>query len=189
MNTLSLNYKKLHISPLIRACKKKDQIAQMELYQRYHLLLYQAAYGILKNRDDAQDAMQEGMISAFEKLDQYRGDGNFGAWLRKIVVRKSIAYYRHNKRFVNEFQFENYLELSENSEEDANDFPTVNSFQLEKAMAKLNDRYGLILKLYYLEGFTHREISQLLPWSYNNCRTMLSRSKVKTTAQAQVWGK
>ncbi|MDG1029021.1 MAG: sigma factor [Flavobacteriaceae bacterium] len=74
-----MNYKKLHISPLIRACKKKDQIAQMELYQRYHLLLYQAAYGILKNRDDAQDAMQEGMISAFEKLDQYRGDGNFGA--------------------------------------------------------------------------------------------------------------
>jgi len=92
LNTPSLNYKKLHISPLIRACKKKDQIAQMELYERYHLMLYHAAYGILKNRDDAQDAMQEGMISAFEKLDQFKGEGDFGAWIRKIVVRKSIAY-------------------------------------------------------------------------------------------------
>jgi len=53
-----------------------DQNAQMELYQRYHQPLYHAAYSILNNRDDAQDAMQEGMIKAFEKLDQFQGDGN-----------------------------------------------------------------------------------------------------------------
>ena len=82
-----MNYKKLHISPLIRACKKKDQIAQMELYERYHLMLYHAAYGILKNRDDAQDAMQEGMISAFEKLDQFKGEGDFGANWQKLDLK------------------------------------------------------------------------------------------------------
>ena len=60
-----MNYKELHINALIKACKKKDQTAQMELYQRYHRPLYQAAYGILKNKDDAQDAMQEGLIKAF----------------------------------------------------------------------------------------------------------------------------
>lgn len=151
----------------------------MELYQRYHLQLYQVAYNILKNRDDAQDAMQEGMISAFEKLDQFKGEGNFGAWLRKIVIRKSIAYYRHNKRFVDEFQFENHPELSEISEDKPNKFPCINSFKLEKAMKKLNDRYSLILKLYYLEGLTYMEISELLQLSYNNCRTILSRAKAQ----------
>ncbi|MBL6665410.1 MAG: RNA polymerase sigma factor [Flavobacteriaceae bacterium] len=151
----------------------------MELYERYHLMLYHAAYGILKNRDDAQDAMQEGMISAFEKLDQFKGEGDFGAWIRKIVVRKSIAYYRHNKRFVDELQFENHIELSESSEDDPNNFPSINSVQLTKAMAKLNHRYGLILKLYYLEGFTHMEISDLLQCNYDNCRTILSRAKAQ----------
>jgi len=68
-----LNYKKIHIDSLIKACKNNDQNAQMELYQRYHQPLYQAAYNILKNRDDAQNAMQEGMIKAFEKLNQYQG--------------------------------------------------------------------------------------------------------------------
>ena len=63
----------------------------MELYERYHRPLYQAAYSILKNREDAQDAMQEGMIRAFEKLDQYQGEGSFEGWLRKIVIRKSIT--------------------------------------------------------------------------------------------------
>ncbi|MDA8758223.1 sigma-70 family RNA polymerase sigma factor, partial [Flavobacteriaceae bacterium] len=81
-----------------------------------------------KKRDDAQDAMQEGMISAFEKLDQFKGEGDFGAWIRKIVVRKSIAYYRHNKRFVDELQFENHIELSESSEDDPNNIPSVHCF-------------------------------------------------------------
>tara|TARA_X000000950_G_C13450570_1_gene471730 strand:+ start:146 stop:454 length:309 start_codon:yes stop_codon:yes gene_type:complete len=102
-----LKYKELHIDALIKACKKNDQNAQMELYQRYHQPLYQAAYSILKNRDDAQDAMQEGMIKAFEKLDQFQGEGNFGGWLRKIVVRKSIAYYHYNKRMLGDIYLEN----------------------------------------------------------------------------------
>ncbi len=58
----------------------------MELYERYHLMLYHAAYGILKNRDDAQDAMQEGMISAFEKLDQFKGEGDFGGFFNLVLL-------------------------------------------------------------------------------------------------------
>ena len=156
-----MNYKKLHINALIQSCKKKDQNAQMELYHRYHQPLYQAAYNILKNRDDAQDAMQEGMIVAFEKLNQFQGEGDFGGWLRKIVVRKSIAYYHYNKRITRNVELENRTDLS------------------DQALEKLNDRYSLILKLYYLEGLTHDEIGQLLNWSYSNCRTTLSRAKTQ----------
>lgn len=79
LNTPSLNYKKLHISPLIRACKKKDQIAQMELYESYHLMLYHAAYGILKNRDDAQDAIFQFFIilTIDNKAHQFTFSSNF----------------------------------------------------------------------------------------------------------------
>jgi RNA polymerase sigma-70 factor (ECF subfamily) len=172
-----LKYKELHIDALIKACEKNDQNAQMELYQRYHQPLYQAAYSILKNRDDAQDAMQEGMIKAFEKLDQFQGEGNFGGWLRKIVVRKSIAYYHYNKRMLGDIYLENREELSVDPEEDNSSFPSFKPEQLDHALAQLNERYSLILKLYYLEGYTHEELSELLDWSYNNCRTTLSRAK------------
>jgi len=174
-----LNYKKIHIDSLIKACKNKDQNAQMELYQRYHQPLYQAAYNILKNRDDAQDAMQEGMIKAFEKLNQYQGEGNFGGWLRKIVIRKCIAYYHQNKQKLNELQLENNVELSVNPEEDNSTFPAFDSQQLDAALSQLNERYRLVIKLYYLEGYTHEELSELLNWSYSNCRTTLSRAKTQ----------
>ena len=178
-----MKYKELHIDALIKACKKNDQTAQMELYQRYHRPLYQAAYGILKNKDDAQDAMQEGLIKAFEELDQFQGEGNFGGWLRKIVVRKSIAYYHYNKQTVNDIHVENRTELSENPEEEETSFPAFNSVQLERALGKINERYSLILKLYYLEGYTHEEIGELLNWSYSNCRTTLSRAKTQLKKQ------
>ena len=175
----SLNYKELHINNLILACKRKDQNAQMELYQRYYQPLYHAAYAILKNRDDAQDAMQEGMITAFEKLDQFQGEGNFGGWLRKIVVRKSIRYYHYNKRNIGDSSLENNNELSENQDTEDTEFPNFSSEQLDRALGKLTHRYSLILKMYYLEGYTHEEISELLHWSYSNCRTTLSRAKTQ----------
>ena len=88
----------------------------MELYHQYHQPLYHAAYNILKNRDDVQDAMQEGMIVAFEKLNQFQGEGDFGGWLRKIVVRKSIAYYHYNKRITRNVELENRTDPSEDPE-------------------------------------------------------------------------
>ena len=68
-----MNYNTASTQIIIEACKKKDQKAQMELYERYYDPLYRAAFNILKNRDDALDAMQEGFIIAFNKLDQYVG--------------------------------------------------------------------------------------------------------------------
>ena len=80
----------------------------MELYQRYHLLLYQAAYGILKNRDDAQDAMQEGMISAFEKLDQVQRRWKFWCLASKDCRSEKYlsicdAYYRFSLLYFFKF--------------------------------------------------------------------------------------
>lgn len=79
-----LDYKKKHINALILACKKEDQQAQMELYQLYSQSLYCSAYRIVKNADDALDAVQEGFITAFQKLDQYQGGGSFEGYLHKI---------------------------------------------------------------------------------------------------------
>lgn len=178
-----MKYKKLHINALIEACKTKNQNAQMELYDRFHKPLYHAAYSILKNREDAQDAMQEGMIKAFDKLDQYQGTGNFEGWLRKIVIRKCIATYHFNKQKSKSLVFENSIELSEDPEEETVTFSAIKPQHLEQALSQLNERYSLILKLYYFEGYSHDEISEYLNWSASNCRTTLSRAKAQLKKQ------
>lgn len=70
-----MNYKQQHIDVLLLACKKQDQKAQMELYQRFYNNTYHAAFRILKNSNDAMDAMPEAIITAFQRLDQYSGEG------------------------------------------------------------------------------------------------------------------
>ena len=177
-----MNYKQQHINTLILACKKQDQKAQMELYQRFSQKLYYSAFRIVKNTDDALDAVQEGFISAFQQLDQYQGEGNFEGWLNKIIVHKSIGYYKKNKRFVRDEQLENNPSLSidqeEKEEEEDNEFTfELEKGKLEEALNKLNDRYQIILKLYYLEGYDHQEISEIMNWSNANCRTTLSRAR------------
>ena len=176
MKDVHLNQNNEHIEKLILACQKKDQKAQMKLYQNFSQPLYHVAYRILKDPDDALDAMQEGFITAFEKLDQYQGSGNFGGWLHKIVARKSIEWYHKKKPFVHEQNFENKMELSEYQEENESSF-TLGKNQLEMHLNQLPKRYQLILKMYYLEGFDHEEISEILNISYANSRTLLSRAK------------
>ena len=117
----------------------------MELYQRFSQNLYYSAYRIVKNAEDALDAVQEGFITAFQRLEQYNGEGSFEGWLHKIVVRKSIAYYQKNKRFVRNDQLENNAELSINQEED-----TEFTFELEKGKC-----------------IVHREIEKMSKSKYN----------------------
>ena len=178
-----MDYKKQQIKTLILACKKNDQQAQMELYQRYSQSLYYSAYRIVKNTDDAMDAVQEGFITAFQKLDQYQGEGSFDGWLHKIVIRKSLQYYFYNKRFVSDDFLKNRTELIENPTSAEEHTPTLERGQLENALQKLNERYQIILKLYYLEGYDHQEISEIMNWSYANCRTTLSRARAQLKKQ------
>ena len=178
-----MNYKQQHIEVLLLACKKQDKKAQMELYQRFYKNTYQAAFRILKNSDDAMDAMQEAFIIAFQRLDQYSGEGSFGGWLHKIVVRKSIQQYHKNKVFVSEERLENTLPADEGAQERVSERTELAPGILDKALNKLNDRYQLILKLYYLEGYDYEEISEILNWSYANCRTTLSRAREQLKKQ------
>ena len=88
-----------------------------------------------------------------------------------------IAYYQKNKRFIREDQFENKIELSENQEEDFEFTFEDEKGKLEAALNQLNERYQLILQLFYLEGYDHQEISEIMNWSNANCRTILSRAR------------
>ena len=79
-----------HTDQLIKRCKNKDTAAQMELYKNYYKAMYNTAFRILKDEFEAEDMMQEAFLTAFTKLDTFSGKVAFGAWLKRIVVNKSL---------------------------------------------------------------------------------------------------
>lgn len=179
-----MNYKTAVTETLLRACINKDKKAQMELYERFYAPLYRAAFGILKNRDDALDAMQEGFITAFEKLDQFENKGSFEGWLHKIVIRKSIAHFHQKKRYVlTETLEERGVQANSNEELEEKKEEPLNNVQLDKVLKQMKENYRLVLQLFYIEGFSHQEISEIMQWSISKSRTLLSRAKVQLKKQ------
>ena len=87
-----------HIDVLLQQCLAGKQSAQFKVYQRYYKAMYNTSLRIVKDSMEAEDVMQESFLSAFSKLDSFKGDVAFGAWLKRIVVNNSIQFYNKKKK-------------------------------------------------------------------------------------------
>ncbi len=164
---------------LIALCKEKNQKAQFEIYNRYCKAMYNVAFRIVKDEHFAQDVMQEGFLKAFTKIDSYKQEVAFGAWLKRIIVNYSIDFYKKNNQFQVD-DFENSVYKLDEKESDYNeniDFNDLKVKQILETIQSLKDSYRMVLTLFFIEGFDQEEISEILNISYANCRTTLSRAK------------
>ncbi|WP_046755574.1 RNA polymerase sigma factor [Kordia jejudonensis] len=162
---------------LIEQCKNNDRKAQLHLYRQYCEGMFIVANRFLKHTQDAEDAMQEAFINAFQKIDQYTAQVSFGAWLKKIVIHKSLDKLRakqHNYIAIDETQLE--VVADENSWE-THDATTVE--EVKNEIEKLPEKYRIVVILFLLEGYDHEEISEILNISSSASRTQLSRGKKK----------
>ena len=137
--------------------------------------MYQVSRNIIKDDMRAEEAMQDAFLSAFEKLDEFKAEVTFGAWLKKIVVNKSLDYLKKDKLYDKTESADNLKLIEEEIEVDLSEKIEA----VKKAMNELPENYRIILSLYYLEGYDHEEISEILDMSYANSRTMLTRAKSK----------
>lgn len=168
-----------HIEILISACKKGDQLAQLEIYNRYQKAMYNTAFRIVKDQFEAEDIMQDSFLTAFRKLDDLREINMFGAWLKKIVVHASLGHYR-KKLKQHEIPLEKVLFKVENEEaeaQDEEDYNQLKAKQVLQTMEELKDNYRLILTLHLIDGYEYDEICKMMKISNANCRTMISRAK------------
>jgi len=169
-------YENIH-HDLIEKCKVRDQSAQFEIYKLYYKSMYNTSLRIVGNQAEAEDIMQEAFLQAFSKIDTYKGEVSFGAWLKRIVINKSIDYHRANKLKFEEFN--NGFERIEEDNHDDEDDMKEQLKKIKKAIEMLSDGYRIVLSLYLLEGYDHEEIGQILQISPSSSRSQLARAKQK----------
>lgn len=165
-------YVNLH-QPLIDRCLQNDKEAQFRIYKLYYRSMYNTALRIVNQTDDAEDIMQEAFLTAFRKLDTYKGEVSFGVWLKRIVVNRSLDYLRKRKVAFEEIGSE-YPLVSEEEPENEGEY-TID--EVKSAITRLSDGYRTILSLILLEGYDHEEVSEILGISNVTSRTQLSRAK------------
>lgn len=171
-----MDAKQAHINQLIERCKKNDNNAQMQVYKSYYKAMYNSAYRIVKDNLEAEDIMQEAFLTAFTKLHTFKGEVTFGAWLKRIVINKSLTQLKKNNRY-NEVTME--VIPNDEVEEIAVNYTALDIKNVLDAINSLKDNYRIILTLHFIEGFDYEEISQILKYSNENVRTTLSRAKRK----------
>lgn len=160
---------------IIDKCLQGDREAYFKLYKLYSRGMYNVAFRIVHDEEEAEDVLQEAFINAFRNLSLYRGDATFGAWLKRIVVNKSINSVKRKR--MDRFPEEG-VEVAEENNEEFLDFPyTVE--KVRSAMEKLPDGYRMVLSLYLLEGYDHGEIAEILGISESTSKSQFNRSKKK----------
>ncbi|MGO3707516.1 MAG: RNA polymerase sigma factor [Mesonia hippocampi] len=162
---------------LIEACRQNDRKAQLKLYEKYSQGMYYVALRFMKNEHDAEEAMQEGFIQAFTKLHQFTGEVTFGAWLKRIVINKSIDMLKARKLDLVALDEHRVAKVEEDNNWDVADSVTID--QVKEAIAKLPERYKYPVMLFLIEGYDHEEISEILNITAVSSRTLVHRGKKK----------
>ncbi|RSK38222.1 RNA polymerase sigma factor [Mangrovimonas spongiae] len=168
-----------NIEQLIKLCKVGNQLAQLEIYNRYHKAMYNISYRIVKNDYVAEDIMQDAFLTAFTKLNSLNDINTFGAWLKRIVVNKSIYHFNKNNKYQNvpfddvAFKIEEDSSINNNTE----NFTQLKAKEILKTMNSLKENYRIALTLHLIEGYDYEEICDIMNLSYANCRTTISRAK------------
>ncbi len=159
---------------LIRGCINGDRRMQEALYNRFSPRMYAVCLRYAGNAEEAEDILQEGFIKIFKKLDTFRSEGSFEGWIRRIFVNTAIEHFRR-KRYL-----QTVSEKEENTIE-GKDISVLDKMAAKDIMAlikELSPGYRTVFNMYVVEGYTHKEIADMLGISEGTSKSQLSRAKV-----------
>lgn len=158
---------------LIERCKKGERKAFQEIYNLYAKAMFNVSVRILNNTDEAEEALQDAFLKAFEKIDSYDKNYAFGAWLKRIVINRSLDVLRKKKINFVSIEEADYIE-EDKEEESIYDVEAIN-----KCIAELSDGYRTVLTLFLFEEYSHKEIAALLGISEGTSKSQYNRAKKK----------
>lgn len=162
----------MSLRKLIKKCAKNDIEAQKEIYQLFAGKLFSICLKYSENKQEAEDNFQDGFILIFEKIHQYKFKGSFEGWLKRVMIHHILAKYR-SKNILNivteEIPDIVEVEISDNE---------IDLDDLLKLIQELPERYRLVFNLYVLDGYSHKEIANMLQISEGTSKSNLSRARI-----------
>lgn len=171
--TMTLNIYSQQEDELIAKCRNNDAQAQKMLYEFHSAKMFGVCLRYIKDHDQAEDVMISGFVKVFEKINQFKNEGSFEGWIRRIMVNESLTFIRKNKSM--------YLEVDIEYAEKEPDYSTLNNHleteDLLKLIHSLPTGYQTVFNLYAIEGYSHKEIAEALNISENTSKSQLSRAR------------
>jgi len=161
-------------SDLIKGCIAGDRRIQEELYRRFSPKMYAVCLRYANNADDAQDLLQEGFIKVYRNLHRFRAEGSFEGWIRRVFVNTSIEHFRKKST-----RLSMVTDKEENTIEDA-DITALHKMaekDIINIIQELSPGYRTVFNLYVVEGYSHKEIGELLGISEGTSKSQLARAK------------
>jgi RNA polymerase sigma factor (sigma-70 family) len=168
-------YQNVH-QDVIDNCRKGDRKAQFQLYRLYYRNMYNVSLRVVNDRQEAEDIMQESFLSAFEKIGSYSGEVSFGAWLKKIVINRSLDALKKRKMHLIEID-QGAEQVFADDEDDNLDEVKLQVEEINRCINLLPDGYRVILSLYLIEGYDHEEIAEILSISASTSRSQYARAR------------
>ncbi len=158
---------------LIEGCRRKERAAQKAIYEQMAGKMFSLCCRYIKGRMEAEDVLVTAFTKVFDRVDQFKGEGSFEGWVRKIIVNEALSYLRKNKSM--------YLETDLEAADREPDLDHLGS-QLEaedllKLVAELPPGYKIVFNMYAIDGYAHKEIAEELGISENTSKSQLSRAR------------
>ena len=159
---------------LIKSCREGDRAAQKVLYERLAPRMFPVCIRYIGDRELAQDVLQEGFITLFTRLDAFKGEGSFEGWARKIFITTALMELRRKDAL----KMSDELDVVRGMKTDTvSQLQKIGYKELMNLIATLPAGFRTVFNLYAVEGFTHKDISEMLGISETTSRTQLSRAR------------
>jgi RNA polymerase sigma factor (sigma-70 family) len=158
---------------LIKGCLKRERNAQQALYDLYSSKMYALCYRYVRHAMEAEDVLVMAFTKIFDRIEQFKGEGSFEGWIRRIMVNEALTHLRKSRAMYVETELEqadrepDYDRLSDHLEAE----------DLQKMIQELPPGYRLVFNMYAIDGYSHKEIAEQLGISENTSKSQLSRAR------------
>ena len=158
---------------LIQGCLNLDPNAQKQLYEKYSAKMFGVCLRYVKDYSEAEDVLVTAFMKVFDRLVQYKGQGSFEGWIRRVTINEALTFLRKNRNMYLEVEIEKVYKEPEFQKLE-NELEVEDLLNMVK---RLPEGYRTVFNLYAIEGYTHREIAKKLEINVNTSKSQLSRAR------------
>jgi RNA polymerase sigma-70 factor (ECF subfamily) len=165
----------MHTQELVAKCQRNHAAAQKQLYDAYAPQMLGICYRYTKNMDEASDVLQEGFVKVFRSLNQWKQEGDLGAWIRRIMVNTALNWLRDHRKM--QWATEQEIPATHETSEVITPLQQLQAKELADLIRKLPPGFQTVFNLHAIEGYTHVEIAQLLGIGEGTSRSQYMRAR------------